>query len=190
MCASLGPTSLGLSELTGLPGRLFPLPDWGSFLSLFFQISFQCLALPLLLLASLWFGCWHISRCPRVFLYYPCFFEFLFLLSVLVECLFFPYVLNHWFESWIPSLHCWFPVDFTFISLSVTFISSLCCCCPQWVLWVSWSPIFWVLHLIGLLSPFHLVLFLGFCSILSFGPYFFLSSIWHPPCVCLFLYVR
>ena len=34
------------------------------------------------------------------------------------------------------------------------------------------------------LSPFCLVLFLGFCSVLSFGPYFFASSIWLPLCVC------
>ena len=27
--------------------------------------------------------------------------------------------------------------------------------------------------------------FLGFCSILSFGPYFFVSLIWQPPCVCV-----
>ena len=32
---------------------LFPLPDWGSSPSLCFQISFQCLAIPLLLLAPL-----------------------------------------------------------------------------------------------------------------------------------------
>ena len=49
MC--LGPISLGLSELPGFPGSLFPLPDWGSFPSLFFQVSSQFLALPLLLLA-------------------------------------------------------------------------------------------------------------------------------------------
>ncbi|XP_071076139.1 malonate--CoA ligase ACSF3, mitochondrial isoform X3 [Desmodus rotundus] len=34
-----GPTSLGLSELPGLPGSLFPLPDWGSSPSLFFQVT-------------------------------------------------------------------------------------------------------------------------------------------------------
>ena len=33
--------------------KTFPLPDWGSSPSLFFQISFQFLALPLLLLAFL-----------------------------------------------------------------------------------------------------------------------------------------
>ena len=56
MCLSvvlLGPTSLGLSELPGLPGSLFPLPDWGSSPSLFFQISFEFLILVLLLLIPL-----------------------------------------------------------------------------------------------------------------------------------------
>ena len=28
-----------------------------------------------------------------------------------------------------------------------------------------------------------LVLFLGFCSVLSFEPYFFVSLVWQPPCV-------
>ena len=51
--ASLGPTSLGFSELAGLPGSLFPLSDWGSSPSLYFQKSFQFLALPLLLLTPL-----------------------------------------------------------------------------------------------------------------------------------------
>ena len=42
MCASLGPASLGLSELPGLPGSLFPLPDWGSS-PLFFKKVFNFL---------------------------------------------------------------------------------------------------------------------------------------------------
>ena len=63
MCFSLGPTFLGLSVLPGL-ACLVPLPDWGSFPSLFVQISFQFLALPLLLLAPLWFGCWNVQSCP------------------------------------------------------------------------------------------------------------------------------
>ena len=49
----LGPTSLGLSEIPRLPGSLFPLTDWESSPSLFVQISFQFLALPLLLLVPL-----------------------------------------------------------------------------------------------------------------------------------------
>ena len=67
---------------------------WGK-LSLFFQISFQFLPLPFLLLASLWFGCWHFWRCPRVFLFSLRLFEFLFLHFVLVDCLFLSYVPNH-----------------------------------------------------------------------------------------------
>ena len=50
MCASLGPSSLGLYELPGLPGSLFLLPDWRSSPSLFFQINFQFLALSLFFL--------------------------------------------------------------------------------------------------------------------------------------------
>ena len=42
----------------------------------------------------------------------------------------------------------------------------------------------WTLQLIGWLSPFCLLLFLEFWSVLSFGVYFFVSSIWQPPCVC------
>ena len=52
-CTSLGPTSLGLSELPGFPGSLFPLPDWGSSPSLFVQISFHFLPLPHLLVVPL-----------------------------------------------------------------------------------------------------------------------------------------
>ena len=60
------------------------------------------------------------------------------------------------------------PCRFFFISLSVTFFLPLCCH-VQWVLWASWSLVLWTLYLIGWLSWFHLVLFLGFCSVLSLG---------------------
>ena len=50
--------------------------------------------------------------------------------------------------------------------------------------WSILIPVFWTVYLIGCLSPFHLVLFLEFCSVLSFGPYFCVSSFWQPPCVC------
>ena len=53
LCSNLGPTSLGLSGLPGLPGILFLSPDWGSFLSLFVQISFQFLVVVLLFLSPL-----------------------------------------------------------------------------------------------------------------------------------------
>ena len=39
------------------------------------------------------------------------------------------------------------------------------------------------MHLIDYLSSFCLVLLLEFCSVLSFGPHFFVSSFWQPPCV-------
>ena len=45
-------------------------------------------------------------------------------------------------------------------------------------------PVFWSLHLMNCLSPFHLALFLEFWSVLSFGPCSFISSFWQPPCLC------
>ena len=69
------------SELPGLPGSLFLLPDWVSSPSLFFQISFQFLALPLGV------GMFKVLlEVPNL----SSFFEFLFLHSVLVECFFLP----------------------------------------------------------------------------------------------------
>ena len=41
--------------------------------------------------------------------------KFLFLYSVLVDCLFLPNVPNHWFQSRLPSLHCWSSMDLAFI---------------------------------------------------------------------------
>ena len=38
--------------------------------------------------------------------------KFCFFIFFLVECLCFPSVPNHWFESQFPSLHCWLPVYF------------------------------------------------------------------------------
>ena len=40
------------------------------------------------------------------------------------------------------------------------------------------------------LSPFCLVFFLEFWSILLFGPCFFVSSFWQPPCVCFYVLGR
>ena len=66
VCSSLGPNSSELSELPGLPGSLFPFPDWGNTLFIF-KICFQFLAVPLLLLAHVQFGCWNILSCSRDF---------------------------------------------------------------------------------------------------------------------------
>ena len=76
---------------------LFLLPNQGSFFSLFFQVSFWFLALLPLCLASLWFGGWYIWRCPRGFLYYPCFF--------LNSCFFLLFWLNEFFINLINYLH-------------------------------------------------------------------------------------
>ena len=119
-CSSLGPTSLGLSELPGLLGSLFPLPDCGSFTSLFFQISFQFL--------GFLFSCQHpydsdvgCLKLSRRFLSLSSFFELLFLHSDLLECLLLPSAPNNWFDSQFPSLHCWFPVYFNFSFLILLF---------------------------------------------------------------------
>ena len=99
------------------------------------------------------------------------FFEFLFLHSVPVGCLFLPFVPNHWFESWFPSCHCWFPEYFALFHFEyLSFFNQ-----AKSVLRAFWLPGFWTLHQIDWLSPHRLALFLEFCSVLSFGPYFFVS---------------
>ena len=97
-------------------------------------------------------------------------FEFMFLLTVLVQCLFPPYVPNRWFESHLPSLQWWFPVDFSLFHLVWPSFPPLCCCPTQWVLWASWSPVFWAVHLIGWRSLFCLVFFFwGFALFFHLG---------------------
>ena len=64
------------------------------------------------------------------------------------------------------------PWIFCFISFWVSFILSFFDQ-AQLVLWAFWLPGLWTLHQIGWLSPHHLVIFLRFCCVLSFGPYFF-----------------
>ena len=65
---------------------------------------------------------------------------------------------------------------YIFISLCTAFTSSFILYPYSTFLWASWLPVFWTLHVIGWLSPCHLVLFLKFWSVLSFGPYFFVSA--------------
>ena len=63
------------------------------------------------------------------------------------------------------------PWIFCFISFWVSFILSFFDQ-AQLVLWAFWLPGLWTLHQIGWLSLHCLALFLEFCSVLSFGPYF------------------
>ena len=152
------------------------------------------LFLYLLPLASLWFGCLHVWRCPRTFLIHSlCFFFFSPLMLVPSFCtgwLFISSLCSKsliWFLAYFTLLL--FPCKLFFISISVFFISG-------WILFMllrsSLSSLSilvtsaWTLHLIDYLSPFHLALFfLEFWSVLSFGPYFFFLSVLHPPCVCV-----
>ena len=41
------------------------------------------------------------------------------------------YVPNHWFEPHLPSLHCWFPVDFSLFHLVLSSFLPLCFCHTQ-----------------------------------------------------------
>ena len=98
----------------------------------FFQINFQFLAPPLLLLAPLWFECWYVWKCPRGSLVYPHFFGFFSLLLFWLNVFFLPYVPNHWLVTQLHPLPC----KFFFISFSVTFIFAwvfLCCWSTQWI---------------------------------------------------------
>ena len=53
-------------------------------------------------------------------------FEFSFLHSDLVGCLFLPFVPNRCFESWFPSCHCWFPEYFVLFHFGyLSFIFSI-----------------------------------------------------------------
>ena len=61
-----------------------------------------------------------------------------------------------------------------FISLCIVF-TSLFCSHTQLLLWAFWLPVFWTLHLIGLLSSHHVVLYREFWYVLSFGPHFLVS---------------
>ena len=77
MWASLGPTCFRLSELPELV-YFFPSPDYGSFWSLFLQITSWSLVHSLLLMVLPWCKCCYISYCPKDFLSSPHFFKILF----------------------------------------------------------------------------------------------------------------
>ena len=133
MCAPLGPTFWGLSVFPGLSGSLFPLPCWGSS-PLFFQISFQFLALPFLLLAPLWFRCGRLKVVPEVpeplLIFWDSCFFILFWLNVSSFC---SKPLT-WVPVSFPSLLV--PCTFAYISLFIafTFSSNLG---PYWTASVS-----------------------------------------------------
>ena len=115
-----------------------------------------------------------------IYLYLPkpllIFYEFLFLHSVLVECLFLPSAPNHWFRSLPPSLHYWFPITISFISFCIafTFPSILW---PYSVISVSIlipSVLNCTSDRLAISSSLSCI-FLEFWTVLSFGPFFFSS---------------
>ena len=124
MWSSSGPAHLGFSVLPGFV-CLLPSPNQGSFPSLFFQISFQFLTLPLLLLALLWFGYHAFKVVPEASYVLIMFFNIhassfctgqLFISSLCSKSLI-------WTLASFPSLLV--PCGFFFIPVSVAFISSL-----------------------------------------------------------------
>ena len=101
-----------------------------------------------------------------------------------------PYVPNHWFDPWFNPLYCCSPINCSLFQLVYpSFLTGyfLCCRGPHSVPWACLWTVFWTLHLTDSLSPFCLVPFLEFWSVLSFGPCFFDSSFWQAPCVCFYI---
>ena len=124
MCSSLDTISLGHSELPGIPGSLFPLPDWESSHSLFFQYVFDTF----LFLFSFWhpydldvgtFGYVPESSDTIIII-------FLKLFSSLCSGWMFISSLCSQSLIWIPASFSslFVPYRLFFISLSVAFISS------------------------------------------------------------------
>ena len=101
------------------------------------------------------------------------------------DWMFIPYVPNYWFVIPVSFPLLLVPCRFFFISLSVTFISSFMLLPYPMSSLCILITVFWTLPLVGWLSPFCLVLFWAYYSVLSFGLYFFVSSIWQLPWVCL-----
>ena len=161
------------------------------FLSLFFQINFQFLALSLLLLAPLWCKCSTSWSCPRGCLYCSQFLDSFFFLLYCVVVLCFTYVPNHCFDSQLHPLHCCFPVscslfqlffvsDWIFFMLLRSSLSSLSILISSVSNSVSDTLFISILFSI----------FLEFWSVASSGPCFFVSSFWQPPCVCSYVLGR
>ena len=175
------------SELPGLPGSLFPSPDWGSS-TLCFQIIFNFL----LFLFPFWhpyhldvgtFG--DVPEGPYTILIFV-----FFLILVSSFCSWWTFI-SSLCSKYTPPLMV--PCRFFFISLRVNFISSFMLLLYSvsslsiLILWASLSDaVFWTLHLIGWLFLFHIVIFLGglFCSFI--WTVFLVSLIY----LCLFLCIR
>ena len=120
MCASLGPASLGLSELPGLPGSLTSFARLGKFSIFSNKFSVSCSsyspsATPMIEMLKHLQLSWMFLNLSSLFLN-SCFLILygwisLFLLSAS----------NHWFESWFPLRPLLVPCIFFFISVYIAF---------------------------------------------------------------------
>ena len=173
MCSYFDPTSLGLSEL---PGCLFPLSGWGSSPLLFFKISFQFLGLPLLLHPyDLDVGTFKVvPEVPKPLLIFlsSCFFilfwlnVYFFLLVQIVDLSlgFLPFLLVPWIVFFISPCIVFTssPILWPYSTISVSILVTSILNCASDRLAIS-----------SLLS---FIFFLELWSVLSFGPYFFVSA--------------
>ena len=148
----------------------------------------------MLLPATPWCNCWYTWSCPRGSLQYShflwIFFILLFWLDIFaslysklliwfsaastplfpVNCSLFQLV----YSSYLTGSFSWFWCHLYAVELLTKFIEQ-----PHNQHFDSAST--------RLLISFCLVLFLEFCSVLLFGPCFFVSSFWQPPCVCCYI---
>ena len=123
-----------------------------------------------------------------------CFFLIIFSSSC-SDWLFFllPYISNHWVDSWLPPFNCCFPVNCSLFQLVYLlflngyFFMLLSLLSSLSILKTS------VLNSVSirlLASMLFRVFFLTFCSVLSFGTCFLVSSFWQPPSVCFYVLGR
>ena len=141
VCASLGPTSLGLSELPETSWKSVSFARLGKFPFIMFshKFSISCSSsspsgTPMIQMFE------HFKLSQR-FLSLSSFFWILVSSFCLVECLFLPSAPNCWFESWFPLHHCWFTEYFAcfhFGYLSFVFFKFFNQ--AQSDLWAFWLP--------------------------------------------------
>ena len=117
VCCGIGLLGSPILALCALPAPvcLFSSPCNRTCTSFFFQISYQFLALSLLLPALWWCKCWYVYfMLSQRLLTLPSFVWILFFLfAVLTGCFLLLYLPNHWCDSLHQLLCCWFPVMYS-----------------------------------------------------------------------------
>ena len=181
MCLGVGFfASILFGTLCFLDLHIYFLTISGKFSFIIFQIDFQLLALSLLFLPPL-----EAAYTILVFgiLFSSCCSDWLFFASLCSKSLI-------WFLA--SSTLLLIPYKLFFISISVSFISDLLF---FQAVTSSLSSLSILITSVLNSAPdrflisifFFLVLFPESWSVLSFGPCFFVSSFWQPPCVCFYV---